>query len=169
MEELPADAQYADRVFIKQIQNDKGKGVGIGVKFDKFSQNDWKQMFKSDASEKYFFLAGAAKNEWDGKKLIINTNVFGINEMAKIQERKSEKLNNENESEGENKKIDFMEIAHLKIKNTLKFENKIKEIKGKHDWVKQINKHTIEIYYTTEDLKNPNLKNKDEQIIVITK
>lgn len=56
------------------------------------------------------------------------------------------------------------------IGTTLKFENKIKSITGKHDWLKQVDDYSVRIQYDLKTMydKDPKLKNADKKIVIVT-
>ncbi|MEF9480469.1 hypothetical protein OWR28_24775 [Chryseobacterium sp. 1B4] len=64
----------------------------------------------------------------------------------------------------------MMVMFFKEIGTTLKFENPIKSISGKHDWVKQIDGHSIRIEYDLKAIydKDTKLKNADKKIIIVT-
>ena len=58
----------------------------------------------------------------------------------------------------------------VNFSNTIKFQKPIKLIVGKHDFIKQIDKKTIQINLRSNDLLDEKnvLKNKDKKIIITT-
>ena len=64
----------------------------------------------------------------------------------------------------------MMKMMRMKFNNQIKFETKIKSIKGKHDWIKQIDDYTIDMSFSFDDLfdENITLKNADSKIEIIT-
>ena len=63
-----------------------------------------------------------------------------------------------------------MKMMKMTFNNQIKFETKIKSIKGKHDWIKQIDDYTIDMSFSFDDLfdENITLKNADSKIEIIT-
>lgn len=102
-------------------------------------------------------------NSWDGKTLTIDTENLNLKSIEEAIKTKS--------SKEEAEKIAGMIVIFFKeIGTTLKFENPIKSISGKHDWVKQIDDHSIRIEYDLKAIydKNTKPKNADEKIIIVT-
>ena len=66
--------------------------------------------------------------------------------------------------------LGMMKMINMNFTSTLKFQKPIKSIVGKHDFVKQIDKKTIQITVRSNDLfdGSKNLVNKDKQITITT-
>ena len=61
-------------------------------------------------------------------------------------------------------------MMQIDFKNKLIFDNKIKSVKGQHDWIKKIDDKTIEVTINLQEMmdKNHQFKNKDEIILIET-
>ena len=66
--------------------------------------------------------------------------------------------------------LGMMKMINMNFTSTLKFQKPIISIVGKHDFVKQIDKKTIQITVRSNDLfdGSKNLVNKDKQITITT-
>lgn len=158
--------RFMKKTFIKKSVKDD-KTTGFAFKLDHFTKDEL-QFFTNEISkdkEGALIQQGSNIGEWDGKKLILNTDKLNFDEFKKAG-FPSEKQ----KSEGEEKMMEIMKMIKMDITQNLKFENKIKRIKGKHDWVKQIDDYTIQIKFSSEMMYDEkSLKNKDKEIIIITK
>jgi hypothetical protein len=64
----------------------------------------------------------------------------------------------------------MMKMFPVNFSNTIKFQKPIKSIVGKHDFVKQIDKKTIQINVRSDELLDDKKKltDKDQKIIITT-
>lgn len=167
----PDSIRLAKKMFIKK-QVKGNKTVGMAFKFERFTKKDFKALRSKKSKKKENAFARQSSNigDWDGKKLVINTEELNFDDLKDAQSTPKETKEDSDEEETPKKMQELLDMIKMEYTQTLKFENKIKSIKGKHDWVKQIDKHTIQIKFSSEMMKNETpLKHKDKKIIVITK
>ena len=141
--------------------------TGMSMKLDHFTKADYLALaaMSKDSGEK-FPMANNNFNEWDGKKLVIDTDKLSFKELEK--EMAEQGGEGEEQMDPEQMKA-MLSMMMKKFTINMKFENNIKSINGKHDWVKQIDNRTIQINYDTTNLdESKKLTNKDKQIVVIT-
>lgn len=151
------------KVFVKSTKEDhKSLPIGFSFKIDHFTSNDFENFKNFNKAEKLPFDQNLFNN-WDGKILTINTDFFNVKNIEEILR-----------SQGSKEETDHMEgMMMMFLKNigtTLKFENKIKSITGKHDWLKQVDDYSVRIEYDLKTMndKEAKLKNADKKIIIVT-
>ncbi|MDQ0783595.1 hypothetical protein [Chryseobacterium sp. W4I1] len=148
-------------IFMK-TNKENNEPAGFSLKMEHFTQPDY-QMLSSYNKKEKLPLDQNIFNNWDGKTLTINTDNFNL---KNIEETLRSKTSKEEASQVEG----MVTMFFKSIGTTLKFENKIKSITGKHDWVKQIDSKTIKIDYDLKAMYDPEmkLKNADKKIIIVT-
>lgn len=157
----PDHIRIMKKIFMK-ANRENDTPTGISLKTEHFNQADYATLSSYLKAEK-LPLEQNIFNFWDGKVLTINTENFNLKNVQAAITSNSNKDNPQ--------KIESMMIMYFKnISTILKFENRIKSITGKHDWLKQIDDHTVKITY---DLKamyeiEKELKNADKNIIITT-
>ncbi len=160
--------QIMKKIFIKRdVEN--GKSIGISFKMEHFTKKDFTLFNDRKIGNKKGNPLVLNNNigEWNDNKLIINTANLNFDGFENLNLKNKEKSSTNSKEEGLEKLTGLLQMIKVNYTQKLKFENKIKSIKGKHDWVKQIDDHTIIISYSTENIKNKNsLHNKDNKIIV---
>ncbi|MDN3690886.1 hypothetical protein QWZ06_00665 [Chryseobacterium tructae] len=151
------------KVFLKSKKDDNNPTpIGLLFKIDHFTPNDYQIIKNFNKNEKLPFEQNL-NNTWDGKTLTINTDFFNLKNIEEILRSQG--------SKEETEKMEGMMMMFFKnIGTTLKFENKIKSISGKHDWLKQINDYSVRIEYDLKTMndKDYKLKNADKKIIIVT-
>jgi len=152
------------KMFLKSTK-ENNEPTAFALKLDHFNQSDYKQLNAYTQQEK-LPLDGNIYNQWDGKTLIINTDNFNLKTMEDAMSKNSPAGGSE--SEGSTKGMLMMMLKQ--VGTTLRFDGKIKSITGKHDWLKQIDDHSVKIEYDLESLydKEKKLINKDNKIIIVT-
>lgn len=136
--------------------------VGYSFKMDHITPKDYELIKNFNKDEKLPFDQNLL-NIWDGKTLTINTDFFNIKNIEEVLQSKG--------SKEETEKMEGMMMMFFKnIGTTLKFENKIKSISGKHDWLKQIDDYSVRITYDLKAMndRDAKLKNADKKIIITT-
>ncbi|UTX47073.1 hypothetical protein [Chryseobacterium sp. MA9] len=159
--ENPDSIRIMKKIFMKSTKEDN-KLAGFSFKMDHFSPEDY-LVLKSFTKTEKIPMDQNIYNNWDGKTLKIDTENFNLKSIEEAIQSKS--------SKEEAEKIAGMMIMFFKkIGTTLKFENPIQSITGKHDWVKQIDDHSIRIEYDLKAIydKDSKLKNADKKIIIVT-
>lgn len=159
--ENPDSIRIMKKVFMKSTKEDN-KLAGFSFKMEHFTPEDY-LVLKSFTKTEKIPLDQNIYNNWDGKTLTIDTENFNLRSIEEAIKTKSSK-------EEAEKVAGMMLMFFKKIGTTLKFENKIKSISGKHDWVKQIDEHSVRIDYDLKAIydKDTKLKNEDKKIIIVT-
>lgn len=157
----PDSVRIMKKIFMK-MNKENNEPAGISLKMDRFTQADY-QMLSSYNKKEKLPLDQNIFNNWDGKTLTINTDNFNLKNIEETLRSKA--------SKEEAEKVQGMVSMFFKsIETTLKFENKIRSVTGKHDWVKQIDPYTVKIDYDLKAMydKDIQLKHSDQKIIIIT-
>lgn len=157
----PDSIRIMKKIFMK-TNKENNEPAGFSLKMDHFTQADYQLLSNYNKKEK-LPLDQNIFNDWDGKTLTISTENFNLKNIEETLKSKT--------SKEEAEKVEGMISMFFKsIGTTLKFENKIKSITGKHDWVKQIDKYTVKIDYDLKAMYDPEaqLKNADKKIIIVT-
>lgn len=159
--ENPDSIRIMKKVFMKSTKEDN-KLAGFSFKMEHFTPQDY-LVLKSFTKTEKIPLDQNIYNSWDGKTLTIDTENFNLRSIEEAVKTKSSK-------EEAEKVAGMMVMFFKKIGTTLKFENKIQSISGKHDWVKQIDDHSIRIDYDLKAIydNDTKLKNADKKIIIVT-
>lgn len=137
----PDSIRIMKKIFMKS-KRENNEPLGFSFKMEHFTAQDY-QALKNYTKDEKLPLDQNIFNAWDGKTLIINTEDFNLKNIEETLRTKSLKE--------ETEKMEGMMMMFFKnIGATLKFENKIKSITGKHDWLKQVDAYSVRIEY---DLK----------------
>lgn len=166
------------KMFMK-LNKENGEVLGLSVKYDKLLPNEIAQLFSQRKQLRNIPLQDAAK--WNGKTLTIDTEKFNMgNFMGQIDKINEPQPNSAPKTKSDsitaygkqmaNGMIGMMKMFNMNISSTMKFQNPIKKITGHHDFVKQLDKNTVQINVRTKDLMDSDkkLKNKDSKIIIET-
>ncbi len=151
------------KMFLKSTKEDnKSLPIGFSFKIDHATPQDYELLKNFDRKEKLPFDQNLL-NTWNGKTLTINTEFFNLKNIEEMLQSKGSK--EEAEQMG-----GMMMMFFKNIGTTLKFENKIKSITGKHDWLKQVDDYSVRIEYDMKAMNNKEakLKNADKKIIIVT-
>lgn len=168
----PDSIRIMKKMFLKSNFVD-GEVAGMSMKLDHFTKSDY-EIFEKAPSDKKMPVNTNNYKDWDGKKLIINTKDFNLSNLEKLMEDAPEEedinLTKEEIKEKAEQTKMMMKMMNMKITSILKFENKIKSVTGKHDWVQQVDDHTIKLSLSSADLVDDDKKllNKDEKIVIVT-
>ncbi|PQA93589.1 hypothetical protein B0A69_11345 [Chryseobacterium shigense] len=157
----PDSIRIMKKVFMKTTK-ENNEPTGFSLKMEHFSQADYQILNNYNKKEKLPFDQNIFNN-WDGKTLTINTENFNLKNIEETIKNKT--------SKDEADKVEGMITLFFKsIGTTLKFENKIKSITGKHDWVKQVDNYTIKIDYDLKTMydQEAQFKNADKAIVIVT-
>ncbi len=163
----PDSVRIMKKIFMKS--NKEGNEVaGFSLKMDHFNTQDYMALNNLNQEEK-LPIDQNVFNNWDGKTLIINTENFNLKSLQAALASKNPEMETDDGSMG---KIEGMMLMFFKnIGTTLRFENKIKSVTGKHDWFKQIDDHSVRIQYDLEalfDKDSARLKDADKEIVIVT-
>lgn len=157
----PDSIRLMKKIFMKS-NKENNEPAGLSLKLEHFTQTDYQMLSDYNKKEK-LPLDQNIFNNWDGKTLTINTENFNLKNIEETLRSKT--------SKDEAEKVEGMIAMFFKsIGTTLKFENKIKSITGRHDWVKQIDNYTVKIDYNLKTLydKEAEFKNSDKKIVIVT-
>lgn len=159
--ENPDSIKIMKKIFMKSTK-ENNTFAGFSFKMDHFSPEDY-LILKSFTKTEKIPLDQNIYNNWDGKTLTIDTENFNLKSIEEAIRSKSSK-------EEAEKMAGMMIMFFKKIGTTLKFESPIKSITGKHDWVKQIDDHSIRIEYDLKTIydKDSKFKKEDKKIIIVT-
>lgn len=110
---------------------------------------------------------------WDGRQLTLDMQNLSPEHLMDIAKKDKPSSKNDSLQMAGNKMLegmmDMLKLFDVKYKNRISFENKIKSISGKHDFLKQVGDKTIELSYRLQDFTDPKkLKNVDKKIIITT-
>lgn len=157
----PDSIRIMKKIFMK-TNKENNEPSGFSLKMEHFTQSDHQLLKSYNKKEKLPFDQNIFNN-WDGKTLTINTENFNLKTIEEALKSKA--------SKEEAEKVEGMITMFFKsIGTTLKFENKIISISGKHDWVKQMDNYTVKIDYDLKTMydKEVKLKNTDKKIVIVT-
>ena len=171
-------AKVLQKLFMK-VNKDKGEIYGLSLKYDRLLPNEITSLLSQSKQLRNIPLQNVGK--WDGKTLTIDTEKFSsatflsqIEDNAEKKDIKNPKTKSDS-IEAYGKKmaegmLGMMKMFPMNFSSTIKFQKPIKSIVGRHDFVKQIDKKTIQINLRSNDLldEKNTLKNKDKQIIITT-
>jgi len=159
--ENPDSIRIMKKIFMKSTKEDNTLAE-FSFKMEHFAPEDYQALKNFTKTEK-IPLDQNIYNNWDGKTLTIDTENFNLKSIEEAIRSKSSKEETE-------KMAGMMIMFFKKIGTTLKFENHIKSMTGKHDWIKQIDDHSIRIEYDLKAIydKDKKLKNADKEIIIVT-
>lgn len=157
----PDSIRIMKKIFMK-TNKENNEPAGFSLKMEHFTKVDYQMLSSYNKKEKLPFDQNIF-NDWDGKTLTINTENFNLKNIEESLKSKA--------SKDEAEKVEGMITMFFKsIGTTLKFENKIKSITGKHDWVKQTDNYTLKIDYDLKAMydKEAKFKNSDKKIVIVT-
>lgn len=157
----PDHIRIMKKIFMK-TNRENNEPTGVSLKTEHFTQDDYSILSNYIKIEK-LPVEQNIFNLWDGKTLTINTENFNL---KNIEASIISKASRDNPQKVESMMIMFFNS----ISTTLKFENKIKSITGKHDWLKQIDDYTVKISYDLKALyeQEKAFKNADKDIVIVT-
>ena len=162
-----------------KLNKDKGEIYGLSLKYDKLYPKEVSSLLSQSKELKNIPLQNIGK--WDGKTLTIETDQFNsASFLTKIEDNADAKeikkpITKSDSLEVYGKKmaeglLGMMKMFPVNFSNTIKFQKPIKSIVGKHDYIKQIDKRTIQINLRSNDLldESNTLKDKDKKVIITT-
>lgn len=156
----PDHIKIMKKIFMKS-NKENDQPTGLSLKTESLNQNDYQELINYTQKEK-IPVEQNIFNLWDGKTLTIDTENFNLKYFEGAMSAKGS---------ADSQSVASVMTTFLKgISTTLKFENKIKSITGKHDWLKQIDDYTIKIDYDIKAKydRDAKLNNVDKKIIVVT-
>lgn len=158
----PDSIKVMKKIFMKS-NKENNEYSGFSLKLDHFTKSDLNSLDDLTKGEK-LPIDQNVYNDWDGKTLTINTENFNLKNIEEALQSKTSKEEETLPKEG------MVSMLFKQIGTTLKFENKIKSISGKHDWLKQIDDHSVRLEYDIKALydNESKLKHSDKKVIIIT-
>lgn len=159
---LDEDSIKLMKKFLIKAKIDGDKVDGLSMKINQFTGKEYPTIANIVAKGRDFKIPmNNLFKDWNGKKLILNTEDFKVDEIKKMISD-----NDETHSQRDmNELLSFMLIYTI----TIQFEKDIKTISGKHDWLNQIDKRTLHIKFDTSNLDgNQPFTNKDSKIVIET-
>ncbi|RKS96803.1 hypothetical protein [Chryseobacterium defluvii] len=167
----PDSIKIMKKIFMKS--NAEGKEItGVSLKMDHFTKADYSGLTNFSKEEK-LPVDQMALNTWDGKTLTIDTENLNLNGFKDILAGKGIPGEESLSADDAEKTAAMMKMMYKSIGTTLKFENKIKSVSGKHDWITKVDDYSVRINYDLDALfgddkdKKP-LKNSDKKIVIVT-
>ena len=168
----PDSIQLLKRAFMKSnFENDELSGFSL--KLERFSAQDYKDFDRmNEGKHEKIQLKNQIFTNWDGKKLTIDTNDLNFESMDGLLKEKEEDENLSSEEIKQKKEQvkAMMQMFDMKMMTTLKFENKIKNISGKHEWFQKIDDYSVQINFDFKKMfdEKPSENKTDNEKIIIT-
>jgi len=161
----PDSIRLLKKIFFKGNFN-QDKFSGFSVKTEVLTKDEIASTGKlmgKDAA----MMNNSAFDDWNGKTLTISTKKLQISQQE-IQD--IFKTGEQNSGENKEQIESMLGMMQIDFKNKLIFDNKIKSVKGQHDWIKKIDDKTMEVTINLQEMmdKNHQFKNKDEMILIET-
>ncbi|CAM2782431.1 hypothetical protein DRF59_04470 [Chryseobacterium flavum] len=157
----PDSIKIMKKIFLKS-KKENNEHSGLAFKLERFTPDDYLAL-KNFIKEEKLPLDQNIFNKWDGKTLIINTENFNLKNLE-------EALRSKSPEDGTANTAGMVGMFFKSIETSLKFENKIKSVTGKHDWLKQIDDYSVRIEYDVKAMYDQEAKFKkaDKEIIIVT-
>jgi hypothetical protein len=165
----PDSIKIMKKVFMKS-NFDKDELVGFSMKMDHFTKADYNSIGNMSKKDK-LPVDQMTLNMWDGKTLTIDTENLNINSFKDILGKSGLPGEEDTSDETTESSSSMLKMMLKKMSTTLKFENKIKSITGKHDWITKVDDHTIRVDYNLDEMfgdSKKTLKNSDKKIVIVT-
>ncbi|WP_155284278.1 hypothetical protein [Capnocytophaga felis] len=165
----PDSVDVLKRISTKGLYKED-KNIGFGLRFERMTDNDWKELGKSGKQEeKIISSLKQSSIDWNGKTLVLNVEeLFSDNSDKDTKQNKKSKKKSE-EDLGEQMGTAMLKAFDIQTNMNFKFENPIKSIKGKHRNFKQIDNHTVQFNFNLKDeISQDNKKKKYDKKIIIT-
>ena len=162
--------QLIKKMFVKS-NFENNEMTGIAFKMDRLTPEEIKNFSRTSKKSNFISATSSDNTIWDGKTLTLDTEYFNPQTFSETlkKEMTLEAKTDSAKAEAESA-LAMMKMFNTKFNNKIKFETKIKSIKGKHDWIKQIDDYTIDMSFSFEQLLDESLKlnEKDKKVIIIT-
>jgi hypothetical protein len=165
----PDSIKIMKKVFMKS-NFDKDELIGFSMKMDHFTKADYNSIGNMSKKDK-LPVDQMTLNTWDGKTLTIDTENLNINSFKDILGKSGLPGEEDTSDETTESSSSMIKMMLKKMSTTLKFENKIKSITGKHDWITKVDDHTVRVDYNLDEMfGDPKkvLKNSDKKIVIVT-
>lgn len=167
----PDSIKIMKKLFMKSNFDNK-ELTGFSMKMDHFTPADYLTLNHFSKGDK-LPIDEMTLNSWDGKTLIIETDNLTLNGLKSVLDSKNDSDEDSLTTEEKEKGLSMVKMMYKSIGTTLKFENKIKSVSGKHDWITKVDDYSVRINYDLDALfgddkdKKP-LKNSDKKIVIVT-
>lgn len=158
-ESVGDSAEIMKKIFTKQSLDKNGEMNGFSLKYDHLTNDEIKTFSKLN-SKNNDPISSADFMQWDGKKLTLN--LAQLNPETLMKESKAEGIEDMSQMKS------MLKMFKVNYTNTIKFDQKIAKIVGKHDWLSQKDDHTILLNIDLAQLadKDAKLKNSDSKVII---
>lgn len=158
-------ARVMKKVFTKMNVDKSGEMEGFSLKYDRLTNAELLTLSakKTNANVP---MSSSNFGAWDGKTMVLDLTKINADELMK-----NDQLPAGGDKEKDNAGMKNMaKMFKMTFLNTIKFDKKIKTIKGKHDWVTQKDGHTLLLSVDLGELADDHLKlkNKDSKITITT-
>lgn len=157
----PDSIRIMKKIFMKS-NKENNDYAGFSLKLDHFTKAEYSSL-NSLSKDEPLPVDQNVFNDWDGKTLTIDTENFNLKNIeAALRSKGSQEETQSTEG--------MLMMLFKQVGTTLRFENKIKSITGRHDWLKQIDDHSVRIDYDLKTMydKEAKLKNSDKKIKIVT-
>lgn len=158
-------AKVMKKLFTKMNVDANGVMEGASVKFDRLSTDEL-NMISAQNSKEAEPMSATNIGEWDGKTLILDLSKLSSEALTK----NSNLPGSDDQENPEASMNQLFKMFKMTFSNTIKFDQKIKSITGKHDWITQKDDRTILLSVDLSQLadKDLKLKNADSKITITT-
>lgn len=158
-------AKVMKQIFMK-LNKENGEVSGVSLKYYHLFPKDIAMAFKDKPGKSMGHMGS-----WDGKKLTLDIGEIALGDLYDDTEKDKKPSTKKDSLEAAGRMIgkgmmDMLKTFDMHFKNRLKFENKIKKIEGKSDFLKQIDDKTLELNYRLNDFDEK--KKHQDKIIIIT-
>lgn len=155
-------------LFMKSTK-ERNLPVGTSFKFDHLTQKQMNQFMDGASSSLDKSITSLLPIAFQDKKAELNLEAFTNEKLAyyiDLQKRADTATNSLDFSDN----LELAQLMRSKQKATLRFESKIKNIKGQHDWLRKTDDYTVVIQpdFLTLNSSFKKLKNDDKKITIIT-
>lgn len=154
-------AKVMKKFFTKMNLDENGNMEGVSIKYDRLSNAELNILAAKNSKEAEP-LSVTNIGDWNGKTLTLDLSKLNTDNLMKNGTVPGEESNDSMN--------EIFKMIQMTFSNTIKFEQKIKSIKGKHDWITKKDHHTLLLSFDLMQLtdKDLQLKNKDSKIVITT-
>lgn len=158
-------AKVMKKFFTKMNLDENGEMEGASVKFYRLSNAELKILTAQNLKEAEP-MSATNIGDWNGKTLVLDMSKLNTDVLTK-----NRKIPGEDDAEKNDDSMkELVKMFQMTFSNTIKFDQKIKSIKGKHDWITQKDDNTLLLSINMSELADQDLKlkNKDSKITITT-
>lgn len=163
----PDSIKLMKKMFVKSNFTADKKFAGMSLKLDRFTKDDYKALKNSEMKDEKLPIDDTFTN-WDGKTLIFDTEKFNLDDLSRSFQQAESQLSSDKDVVDPSTDKAMLQMMLKAYNVTLNFDSNIKEIKGKHDWIKQKSNKSIEINFDLNPETTKKLKNRDKKITIVT-